>query len=92
MGVIMAVYEFLRDCPASYDACWSQEHRYYRMRQNHILAIATHLFGSRVHAHQWLCQKAFGLNHSSPCSFLSSCYGYVVVRNFLMRVQYGVYC
>ncbi len=88
----MVIYEFLRNCPASHSVCWSRELRYYRLRRNHILVIARHLFGSRVHAHQWLHQKAFGLNHLAPCSLLSSGHGYLMVRDFLTRVEYGIYC
>jgi len=88
----MSVYELLRNYPASYGACWSQEHLCYMLRRDHILVLATLLFGSSVRAHQWLHNKALGLNYLAPCSLLSSRGGYKTVRDFLVRVQYGVYC
>lgn len=88
----MAVYELLKSCPASYDACWSQEHRCYRLRRNNILVLATYLFGNSVRAHQWLHNNALGLNNLAPCSLLSNRHGYIMVRDFLIRVQYGIYC
>lgn len=85
----MVIYEFLRNSPAPHSACWSRELSYYRLRRNHILVIAMHLFGSRIHANYWLHQKAFGLNHLVPCSLLSSSHGYLMVRDLLARVEYG---
>ena len=35
--------------------------------------------------------RAFGLNHLAPCSLLSSGHGYLMVRDFLTRVEYGIY-
>ncbi|MFQ6575318.1 antitoxin Xre/MbcA/ParS toxin-binding domain-containing protein [Pseudomonas sp. UM16] len=60
-------------------------------RRQQILKCAEHVLGNRDLAERWLAKPAIGLDHRSPCSLLTDHLGYGHVRDFLVRLEFGVY-
>jgi putative toxin-antitoxin system antitoxin component (TIGR02293 family) len=56
-----------------------------------IMAKATQLFGSTKAAKQWLKRPAIGLNQQRPIDLMATRHGAEWVRDFLGRLEYGVY-
>jgi len=56
-----------------------------------ILGQAAVVLGSRDLAEQWLNKRARGLDYQPPCSLVNDDHGYQRVRNYLGRIEYGVY-
>ncbi|WP_404940361.1 antitoxin Xre/MbcA/ParS toxin-binding domain-containing protein [Pseudomonas chlororaphis] len=88
----MAIYVHAEACPPSSDGCWSQEQRCFRKRRERIRTLTEHVLGTRKLADYWISQRAIGLGHLAPCYVLSSYQGYQQVRDFLARLEYGIYC
>ena len=57
-----------------------------------ILSQATEILGSRSLAAQWFNKPARGLDYRPPCSVVTDEHGYRLVRDYLERIEYGVYC
>lgn len=57
-----------------------------------ILAKAAEVFGTAAAAQSWLIQPALGLDGQRPIDLLESESGAVVVADFLVRLDYNVYC
>lgn len=71
--------------------CWTSSHTAFVARRQRILRQATEVFGERSIAEHWLVRPAMGLGHFAPCSLLVQYESYIQVRDFLYRVEYGVY-
>ncbi|MCR0982542.1 type II RES/Xre toxin-antitoxin system antitoxin [Roseomonas populi] len=56
-----------------------------------VLAAATEVFGSQEAAETWMQRPAMGLNHERPIDLLATPAGTAMVKNFLTRLEYGVY-
>ena len=56
-----------------------------------ILTRATAVFGSQKDAEKWLIQPAMGLDNRRPIDLLATAVGTELVREFLERLDYGVY-
>ena len=78
-------------CSESPIRCWNSKHRCFFSRREQILTTAKRVFGDRKIAEIWLSKPAFGLGRFAPCSLLAKHQGYVRVRDFLVRIEYGVY-
>ncbi|WP_420066432.1 antitoxin Xre/MbcA/ParS toxin-binding domain-containing protein [Pseudomonas alkylphenolica] len=60
-------------------------------RRELILAMAEEALGSAKLAKIWFTQPAYGLGQLSPCKLLETHRGYESVRDFLVRLEHGVY-
>ncbi|WP_433885753.1 antitoxin Xre/MbcA/ParS toxin-binding domain-containing protein [Pseudomonas vranovensis] len=60
-------------------------------RREQILKSAEQVLGNRELAEWWLTKPALGFDHRSPCSLLMNHLGYGHVRDFLVRLECGVY-
>lgn len=60
-------------------------------RQKQALSYASKVFGSRESAIRWWSKSGLGLYKRPPCSLMSNRAGYVLVMDFLARLEYGVY-
>lgn len=58
---------------------------------NELLALAIDVLGGREVANAWLHTPALGLSGARPIDLLSSARGSDQVRDFLLRLQHGVY-
>ncbi len=56
-----------------------------------ILAMATRVLGCQQEAERWLKRPAMGLDQRRPLDLLAMPDGTGIVRDFLQRLQYGVY-
>lgn len=56
-----------------------------------IITKAEDVFGSRERVQEWLAKPALGLEGRRPLELIASDAGYEVVRDFLTRLDYGVY-
>jgi putative toxin-antitoxin system antitoxin component (TIGR02293 family) len=56
-----------------------------------ILTLAAEVLGNNKLAKQWLDRPALGLDRRTPASLLGNYSDYLLVRNFLIRLAYGVY-
>ena len=57
-----------------------------------ILAQATKAFGSEAAANAWMTQKAVGLDNGVPLELMLTPEGCLALHEYLVRVEYGVYC
>ncbi|MFJ5300027.1 MULTISPECIES: antitoxin Xre/MbcA/ParS toxin-binding domain-containing protein [Pseudomonas] len=71
--------------------CWSGEYRGYLVRRELILEIAERVLGTHRSAEYWLGLAAFGLGGQVPCDLLRTQVGYILVKELLGRIEYGVY-
>ncbi|MBH3426872.1 DUF2384 domain-containing protein [Pseudomonas alkylphenolica] len=53
--------------------------------------MAEEALGSAKLAKIWFTQPAYGLGQLSPCKLLETHRGYESVRDFLVRLEHGVY-
>jgi putative toxin-antitoxin system antitoxin component (TIGR02293 family) len=56
-----------------------------------LLAKAAAVFGSQADAESWMLQPAFGLEGRRPIDLLATGAGSDLVREYLERLDYGVY-
>jgi putative toxin-antitoxin system antitoxin component (TIGR02293 family) len=56
-----------------------------------ILTQATEVFGGKEEAERWMMQKAMGLDGARPIDLLSTVQGSELVKEFLGRLEHGVY-
>lgn len=56
-----------------------------------ILTQAAELSGAREEAERWMMQKAMGLDGARPIDLLSTVQGAELVKEFLGRIELGVY-
>jgi putative toxin-antitoxin system antitoxin component (TIGR02293 family) len=56
-----------------------------------ILTQAAELFGGREEAERWMTQNAMGLDGARPIDLLCTVQGSDLVKEFLGRLEYGVY-
>jgi putative toxin-antitoxin system antitoxin component (TIGR02293 family) len=56
-----------------------------------ILAKATAVLGSQQEAERWLEQPAIGLDQRRPIDLLATPAGTKIVKDFLTRLEFGVY-
>jgi uncharacterized protein (DUF2384 family) len=56
-----------------------------------ILDQAAVVLGSRDCAEQWFNQPARGLDYQPPCSAVNDEHGCQRIREYLGRIEYGVY-
>ncbi|WP_454836630.1 antitoxin Xre/MbcA/ParS toxin-binding domain-containing protein [Pseudomonas lini] len=90
--MIRPSYQFLALWPRNRTGCWSQGYERYLLRRGDILALAVEVLGTQKIAERWIDQPAFGLARRTPSSFLNTPAGVCLVRDFLFRLEYGVYC
>lgn len=55
------------------------------------LAKATDVFGGREEAERWMSQEAMGLDGARPIDLLRTVQGAELVKEFLGRLEQGVY-
>jgi putative toxin-antitoxin system antitoxin component (TIGR02293 family) len=55
------------------------------------LAAATGVFGGRKQAKKWMSTPVMGLDGQRPIDLLRSAWGAELVKDFLTRLEYGVY-
>lgn len=58
---------------------------------NELLALAIVVFGTRELATEWFHKPALGLSGARPIDLLASLHGSNQVKEFLMRLEHGVY-
>lgn len=58
---------------------------------NELLELAIVVFGTRELATEWFHKTALGLSGARPIDLLASPHGSNLVREFLVRLQHGVY-
>ena len=56
-----------------------------------IMAKATDVFGSPAEAEQWLERPTIGLDQRRPVDLLSTLAGVKLLKEYLERLDYGVY-
>jgi putative toxin-antitoxin system antitoxin component (TIGR02293 family) len=56
-----------------------------------ILAKAAEVFGGKDEAERWMSQEAMGLDGARPIDLLRTVQGAELVKEFLGRLEYGVY-
>lgn len=56
-----------------------------------ILAKATEVLGGRDDAERWLMREAMGLDGARPIDLLRTVQGAELVKEFLGRLEHGVY-
>lgn len=56
-----------------------------------LMALAIHILGTQDIANAWLHTPALGLSGARPIDLLSSTLGSEQVRDFLLRMQHGIY-
>jgi len=71
--------------------CLSRNYQSYLERRDMILAQAAEVMGSHDLAAQWFNKPARGLDYRPPCRVLTDKDGYRLVRDYLERIEYGVY-
>lgn len=84
-------HRMMRSVSIALDGCLTQGYRCKASRQKQALSYASKVFGSRESAIRWWNKPASGLYKRSPCSLVSNHVGYVLVMDFLTRLEYGVY-
>ena len=57
-----------------------------------ILFQATTVFGSAAAADAWMTRKAIGLDRKMPLELIMTPEGCLALRDYLVRIEYGVYC
>ena len=57
-----------------------------------ILFQATTVLGSAAAADAWLTRKAIGLDRKMPLELMMTPEGCLALRDYLVRIEYGVYC
>ncbi|MFJ5240418.1 antitoxin Xre/MbcA/ParS toxin-binding domain-containing protein [Pseudomonas neuropathica] len=70
----------------------SSHYQAYLEQRDMILSQAKDVLGSRDLAAQWFNKPARGLDYRPPCSVVTDVHGYRLVRDYLERIKYGVYC
>jgi len=55
------------------------------------LRLATKIMGGEDEAKRWMVKQVMGLSGQRPIDLLRSAEGTRMVRDFLMRLEYGVY-
>lgn len=88
----MLTIDLLGPCSSAPPRCWSGQYRCLKARRDQAQIQATHVLGRDRAAAEWLRRPAIGLDKRSPCSLLGDAQGYRTVRDYLLRVEYGVYC
>lgn len=61
------------------------------LQRAEIYALATDLFGSEEDAQRWLQNPAFGLGGQRPVDLLDTETGIAPVKEYLIRIDRGVY-
>lgn len=56
------------------------------------LAKASEVFGTQEAAELWMAKNAMGLDGQRPIELLQTLQGAELVNEFLIRLEYGVYC
>ena len=72
-------------------ACWSIEYRDYLVSRGQILVITERVLGTCRSAENWLERPAFGLGDKVPCDLIITQAGCTLVKDLLIRIEYGVY-
>jgi putative toxin-antitoxin system antitoxin component (TIGR02293 family) len=60
-------------------------------RKAKTLRLATKIMGGEDEAKRWMVKHVMGLNGQRPVDLLRSAEGAQMVRDFLVRLEYGVY-
>lgn len=76
-------------CPTA--QCLSSHYQAYVLRRDMILEQADMVLGSRDSAEQWFNHPARGLDYRPPCSVVNDEHGCQRIREYLGRIEYGVY-
>lgn len=71
--------------------CLSSHHQAYLVRRYMILGQAAEVLGSCDRAEQWFNEPARGLDYQPPCSVIDDDHGYQRIKDYLGRIEYGVY-
>lgn len=71
-------------------ACWSMEHRRFKVRYEQISVIAVQVLGGNELADGWMRKPKAGLGHKAPCVLLSQPSGYSDILDWLMRIEHGI--
>lgn len=57
-----------------------------------ILSQAAKVLGSTAAADAWMTRKAIGLDRKMPLELMMTPEGCLALRDYLVRIEYGVYC
>mgnify|MGYP001251338722 CR=1 FL=1 len=57
-----------------------------------VFDLAAQVLGSSLEAQLWFSQPAMGLNQQTPEDLVKTTPGEELVRTFLMRMDYYIYC
>jgi len=60
-------------------------------RKAKTLRLATKIMGGEDEAKRWMVKRVMGLDGQRPVDLLRSADGAQIVKDFLVRVEYGVY-
>jgi putative toxin-antitoxin system antitoxin component (TIGR02293 family) len=60
-------------------------------RKAKTLRLAAKIMGGEDEAKRWMAKHVMGLSGQRPVDLLRSAEGAQMVRDFLMRLEYGVY-
>nr|WP_294546768.1 antitoxin Xre/MbcA/ParS toxin-binding domain-containing protein [uncultured Rhodopila sp.] len=88
VGMSLRTIQRRKEAPAK---LLSQEQSGRAWKFAEILVKATAVLGSQEEAEQWLQRPAMGLDQRRPIDLLATAAGAEIVRDFLGRLEYGVY-
>ena len=57
-----------------------------------ILSQAADVLGTTAAADAWMTRKAIGLDRKMPLEMMMTPEGCLALRDYLVRMEYGVYC
>ena len=60
-------------------------------RKARTLRLATKIMGGESEAKRWMVKRVMGLDGQRPVDLLRSAEGAEIIRDFLIRLEYGVY-
>nr|WP_294527211.1 antitoxin Xre/MbcA/ParS toxin-binding domain-containing protein [uncultured Rhodopila sp.] len=88
VGMSLRTIQRRKEAPAK---LLSQEQTGRAWKFAEILVLATAVLGSQEEAERWLQLPAMGLDQRRPIDLLATTAGAEIVRDFLGRLEYGVY-
>ncbi|ELQ18976.1 hypothetical protein A986_02336 [Pseudomonas fluorescens BRIP34879] len=62
-----------------------------KLNYDNILAYATVVFGTRLLAEEWLARPCRHLNNNIPAEIIDDVCGLQTVKEYLERIEFGVY-
>ena len=74
------------------DATLTLEQSKRAQQMSEILSQAANVLGPTAAADAWMTRKAIGLDRKMPLELMMTPEGCLALRDYLVRIEYGVYC